>query len=210
MNLFYTRYVEFTLRKYGKSAHVIFNECETGPSIMDEKNRRNKKGVCGSEISFTDATPLKIKKQEFLSNSKNRNEFINILSEKLGEAGCTVFKTMGDANILIAKKAACISIEKMTVVVGEEATLLVLMCLYAKDENRGLYLRSCKKVKSTKTTRMWNITDIQTSLGANKSKLLLFVNAFGGCQSTSHIFGVGEAVMYNKLDNKHFAGKNLY
>lgn len=194
------------VRKYGKSAHVIFNQCDTGPSIMDEKNRRNKN--FGSEISFTGATPLNTKKQEFLSNTKNRNDFIDILSEKLAETGLSVAKTTGDANILIAKRAVSMSAEKMVVVVGEEANLLVLMCFYANEENCGLYLKSCKKVKSTKSSRMWNITETKTSLGAKKSELLLFVNAFGGCQSTSHIFGVGEAILFNKLDDKVFAGKN--
>lgn len=188
----------------------MFNEHELAPSIMDEKILRNKKGVCGPEISFTGATPLKTKKQEFLSNAKNRNEFIKILSEKLIDAGCTVSNTMGDANIFIAQQASRISEEKITVVVGEETTLLVLMCFYATDENCGLYLRSCEKVKSTKSTRLWNITETRNLIGGNKSELLLFVHAFGGCQSTSHIFGVGEAVIYNKLDDKHFAGKILY
>ncbi len=174
---------------------------------MDEKHRRNKN--FGSEISFNGATPLKTKKQEFLSNPKNRNEFINILGKKLEETGVAVANTMGDANISIAERAISLSAEKLTVVVGEEATLLVLMCFYAKQENRRLYLKSCKKVKSTKTSRLWNITETKTLLGPIKSELLLFVNAFGGCQSTSHIFGVGETVLFNKLDDKVFAGKKF-
>lgn len=177
---------------------------------MDEKIRRNKKGICGPEISFTGTTPLNTKKQEFLSNIKNRNEFIKILSEKLVDAGCTVCNTMCDINVIIAKEAVRMSAKKLTVVVGEEATLLILMCFYAKIESYGLYLKSYKKVKSTKSSRLWNITETQALVGANKSKLLLFVNAFGGCQSTSHIFGVGEAVMYNKLDDKHFVGMLLW
>lgn len=206
--MFYARYVEFTVRKYGKSAHIIFNKCDTGPSIMDEKNRRKKN--FGPEISFIGATPLNTKKPEFLSNTTNRNQFIDMLSEKLVETGFTVAETTDDANILIAKTAVSISAEKMTVVVGEEAILLVLLCFYAKDENSGLYLRSCKKIKSTKTSRLWDIKEMKISLGAKKCELLLFVNAFGGCQSTSHIFGVGEANLFNKLDEKAFACKNLF
>ncbi len=191
-------------------AHVIFNENCLAPSIMDEKILRNKKGVCGPEISFTGATPLKAKKQEFLSNVKNRNEFIKILSAKLVEVGCTVSTTTSDVNIFIAQQAARISDEQMTVVVGEDTTLLVLLCFYTKDENCGLFLRNWKKVKSTKCARLWNITETRNLIGGNKIGLLLFVHAFGGCQSTSHIFGIGEAVIFNKLDNNHFAGKILY
>lgn len=174
---------------------------------MDERNRRNRN--FGSEISFTGTTPLNTKKQDFLSNTKNRNEFINVLSERLLATGCTVSKTTADANIVIAKRAASVSTEKMVVVVGEEANLLVLLLFYARDDNRGLYLKNCKKGKSTNTTRLWNITETKALIGVTKTELLLFINAFGGCQSTSHIFGVGEAVMFNKLDEKDFASEIL-
>lgn len=194
-------------RKYTKSTRIIFNECETGPSIMDEKNRRNKNS--GSEISFIGATPLKTKKQVFLSNAKNRNEFIKLLSRRLGQTGFTVSTTTNDANIVIAQEATVMSTKKMTVAVGEEAALLVLMCFYAKNESQGLYLRCCKKAKSTKTSRLWNITETKRLIGDKKCNWLLFVNAFGGCQSTSHIFGIGETLFLNKLDDQVFTGRNF-
>lgn len=172
---------------------------------MDEKSRRNKNS--GSEISFTGTTPLRIKKQVFLSNVKNRNEFVNMLSRKLGETGFTVSKATRDVNVVIAQRVAVMSTEKMTVAIGEEAALLALMCFYAKNKNHGLYLRCSKKVKSTKTTRLWNITETKRLIGDKKCELLLFVNAFGGCQSTSHIFGVGETFLLNKLEDQAFTGR---
>lgn len=179
------------------------------PTILDEKFLRNKKGIFGAEVSFTDDTPLKTKKQEFLNNNKNRNGFVKMLSEKLVKAGCTAYGTIGDVYVLIAQTADCISRKKMVVVIGEEANLLPLMCFYVRANNCGLYLRCSKKHKSTHSTRLWNITETQNLIGIDKSKYLLFVRAFGGCQSTSHIFGVGEGILYSKLDDKHFAGMNL-
>lgn len=129
-----------------------------------------------------------------------------MLSEKLANAGCTAYGTVGDANIFIAQTAACMSRKKMVIVIGEEANLLPLMCFHVKANNCGLYLRCFKKHKSTKSSRLWNITKTQTLMGTDKSKYLLFVHAFGGCQSTSHIFGVGEGLLYNKLDDKDFVG----
>lgn len=179
------------------------------PTILDEKFLRNKKGICGAEVSFTDDTPLKTKKQEFLNNDKNRNGFIKMLSEKLVKAGCTAYGTIGDVYVLIAQTAALMSHKKMVVVIGEEANLLPLMCFYVRANNCGLYLRCFKKHKSAHSTRLWNITETQKLMGIDKSKYLLFVHAFGGCQSTSHIFGVSEGILYNKLDDKHFVGMNL-
>lgn len=82
------------------------------PTILDEKLLRNKKGICGAEVSFTDDTPLKTKKQEFLNNDKNRNEFVKVLSEKLVKAGCTTYGTIVDVYVVIAQTAACLSRKK--------------------------------------------------------------------------------------------------
>lgn len=201
--------MEFTLRKFGKSATVIFNETGSVPSIFDDNFLKSKKGACGSEISFIGATPLKTKKQEFLSNVKNRNAFIRFLSQKLEEAGCMVLSTIEDVNVFIAQTAVSMSYTKTTVVIGEEANLLVLMCFYANAENCQLYLRSYKKHKA-KSARLWNITETHLLLGEDNLRHLLFVNAFGGCQSTSHIFGIGEGVIFSKLNDKHFAGKKSF
>lgn len=205
-----SRHVEFVLRKYGKSAKIIFKECGIVPSILDEKFLRNKKGICGAEISFTDATPLKCNKREFLNNDKNKNEFVKILSQKLVDAGCTTHCTFDDLNLLIARTAALMSRKKVVVVIGEEANLLPLMCFYVEADNCGLFLKCFKKQKTTKSTRLWNITETKNLMGVDKAKYLLFVQAFGGCQSTSHIFGVGEGILYSKLDDKHFAGMNIF
>lgn len=201
-----SRYIEFTLRNYGKSSTIILNESVMAPSITDDKFLRRKNGLCGSEISFNGATILKTKKQEFLSNVKNKNNFVQILSQKLAEDGCTVLKSFYDHNIEIATTAARMSCENMTVVVGEEGTLLILLCYYTNASNCGLYFRGHKKHKSTKTTRVWNITKTRSLLGDDAAKHLLFASAFGGCESTSHIFGIGEGAIYLKLNNDHFSG----
>lgn len=204
-----SRYIEFTLRKYGKTATIILIEIESVPSITDEKASRNKKGICGSEISFSGATHLNVKKQEFLNNVNNRNNFIRCLSTKLAKAGCTVIRTYGDENIEISSTAARMSREKDVVVVGEEGSLVVLLCYYAETEHHGIYLRGYRKTKISKS-RLWNITETKRSLGISTSKHLLFANAFGGCQSVSHIFGVGEGILFSKLNEKHFSGKRMF
>lgn len=152
-------------------------------------------------MSFTGTTPLKYKKEVFLSNVKNKEKFIKILTEKLQHAGCIVMNTAGDANVLIAQIAADMSDNKTVVVIGEETNLLILLCYYAKEDNCGLYLRSGEKSKTTKATRLWNITETQKLLGKNNSKYLFFVHAFG-----RGIFGVGEGALYTKLKDHCFSG----
>lgn len=205
-NIIRCRYVEFVLRKYGKSTTVIFDAYETGPSVMDEKNLRNKKGICGVEVSFTGTTPLKSKKQQFLNNPKNKNSFVKFLSERLERAGFNSIYATGDGNALIARTAVDSSQQNSTIVIGSETNLLILLCFYANDDTCGLYLRSDKKIKATKSTRLWNILQTKNMLGSLKSTYLLFVHAFGGCQTTSRIFGVGEGVLYSKLNDKQFSG----
>ena len=46
---------------------------------------------------------LQSKKDEFLANVVNKQQFIYLLSEKLQQAGCTTVHATGDADLLIVQ-----------------------------------------------------------------------------------------------------------
>ena len=46
-----------------------------------------------------------LKKDDFLYNSKNKQQFINMLSQFLKKSNCTTYHADGDADVLIVKKA---------------------------------------------------------------------------------------------------------
>lgn len=61
----------------------------------------------------------------------------------------------------------------------------------------GLYFRSDK----SKATKVYNITEMKLVLGSDLCSQLLFIHAFTGCDTTSHIFSVGKQTAFQKLVN---------
>ena len=86
-------------------------------------------------------------KIHFLANEKNKQKFINFLSEKLQSQGVQTLHSKGDADLLIAltgvKKAKCC----VTHVIGEDTDILVLLCHHADVDIFDLIFRSDKAVK---------------------------------------------------------------
>ena len=67
---------------------------------------------------------MNMRKEEFLSNERNKQRLINLLSEMLQMEGYVTIHSEGDADLLIEKTA--VGSTKMTVV-GDVTDLLVLL-----------------------------------------------------------------------------------
>ena len=74
-------YAEFTIRRY-PSATVVFDGYLGGPTIKDNMHQRRGKNV-HPVISFTEETVFAGKKDEFLSRDRNKQNMIDLISEKL-------------------------------------------------------------------------------------------------------------------------------
>ena len=135
-------YADFVDKHYGK-AHVVFDGYTCGPSTKDETHLRRSKGIEGVEIKFKGTTPFTTKKDSVLINSKNKQRFIDLLSTHLENRDITVKNAISDADVIIAKTAAEVSVEATTVVIGEDTDLLVLLCNQPTTENK-IYLKSDK------------------------------------------------------------------
>ena len=67
-------------------------------------HRKRSKGAVGQKVMFTSNMPLKSKKENFLANADNKQNFINFLSERLQANGVNCIKAPGDADVMIAKR----------------------------------------------------------------------------------------------------------
>ena len=195
-------YANLVERHYGK-CHVVFDGYESGPSIKDVTHQRRTKGLKGTKINFSASTPFKTKKELFLTNIENKQNFINMLGKYLAENGCTVFNADGDADLMIAQTAVKLSEETETVAIGEDTDLLVLLIYHSKDNCKTIYIKSDVKA-SLKETKIWNISKTRHVLfffliGYEVSHLLPFLHAFTGCDSTSRIFGIGKGTALKKV-----------
>ena len=97
-------YVNYVTGKY-HDAVVVFDGYRSGPTTKDTAHLRRTKGITGAKVYLTQNTPFKTKKEQFLSNSENKQEFIFMLSRCLEANGCNTIHAEGDADVLIVTTA---------------------------------------------------------------------------------------------------------
>ena len=76
-----------------------------------------------------DEQPLSKKKELFLSNQENKQDFVNLLGLHLKDKGCTVTHAPDDADVLIAMTAVNEANSATTIVIGEDTDVLVFSLL---------------------------------------------------------------------------------
>ncbi len=113
-----TTYASFTVRHYG-NATVVFDGYDGGPSHQSNTHQRRSRSQ-HQTVNVTDATEFVGKKEEFLSNDKNKQAIINLISDGLQQAGCHVIHAKGDADVDIVQAAVSMSSNMGTTVIGEK------------------------------------------------------------------------------------------
>ena len=81
------------------------------------------------------------KREEFLSNAKNKQRFINLLSDALRRANCQVKQAPGDADVTIVRAAVDSGQSTPTVLVGDDTDLLVLLCYHTDIHGCDVFFR---------------------------------------------------------------------
>ncbi|GBM87699.1 hypothetical protein AVEN_223660-1 [Araneus ventricosus] len=139
-----------------------------------------------NEIIFNEATCPETSQEQFLANERNKVRFIDLLKKFLQKANVTVKQAVEDADVLIVETAVSVKSQYDNIsVVGEGIDLLVLLTgLAPMKEN--LYSRKCGK---------WTTPDVlysTTSFKYKFSRMILFIHAFSGCDTSSAQFGHGK------------------
>ncbi|KAL5013752.1 hypothetical protein ScPMuIL_008022 [Solemya velum] len=124
-------YADYVHRRYG-SPTIVFDGYMT--STKDVTHQRRTNGVMGTNVIFTGDTPFCSKKEHFLANCANNQEFINMLSASLESMDCTVIHADSDADACIVKTTVTSASRFPTLLIGEDTDLLVLLCFYAQIE----------------------------------------------------------------------------
>ena len=97
-------------------------------------------GLANREVNVSAALELNMRKEEFLANKVNKQNFINMLSNSLEESGCEVQHADGDADIVIVSKALKVAETSETIVVGEDTDWMILLCHHASADHRSITL----------------------------------------------------------------------
>ena len=195
-------YTDYVTKKY-LDVTVVFDGYEEGPSTKDNTHIHRYGGRVGAEVRFNGEMILQSRKDQFLANGRNKQRFINHLSDKLNQVGCLTVQANGDADLLIVLTAVSCTASKPTVVIGEDTDLLVLLCFHGDMDGCDLYFYSEAKSKGKKQ-RIWDIKNTKNKLGLDTCKLLPVVHALSGCDTTSQLFRVGKSNALKRLTNDSF------
>ena len=107
---------------YGRCITVFDGYCD-GPSVKDAVHLR--RGSTNAVAVHCDLTRTLTAKKDVFQRKKKQNKqcFINMVSEKLKEAGCDNIHAAGDADVLIAQSAVSVTATRDTVRLKHGASL---------------------------------------------------------------------------------------
>ena len=92
-------------------------------------HQRRATGKARKTVTFKENKKVTMKKDNFLSKPKNKQQLIDMLSWFLQENNYPTYAE-NDANVLIVKTAIESDRERNTVFVGDDTNSLVLLCFY--------------------------------------------------------------------------------
>ena len=91
-----------------------------------------------------------------------------------------------------------------TALVGEDTDLLILLCYHANLDFHNIFFQPEPK-KNTKKPRVWSIKAVKEQLGPEICSNILFLHAVLGCDTTSHLYGIGKGTSLKKFKlSQHF------
>ena len=195
-------YCNYVTRKYG-AAIVVFDGY-TSSSTKDMTQQRRAGGKTGTTVTFSDDMKVTMKKDHFLSNSSNKQSFINMLSSYLQKRNCQTRHSQADADLLIVQTSVESARRINTVLVGDDTDLLILLCYHTELDAFELFFQPEPKANSIKR-RVWNMKVLKEKLGQEVCSNMLFIHAILGCDTTSRLYGIGKGVSLKKFfASQHF------
>ena len=144
------QYTEYVARKY-MDAIVVFDGYEN-INTKHMTHQRRSKGKAGATVTVAANMTTTMKKDQFLANQKNKQQFIFLLSAELEKNNCKTYHAPGDADLLIVQKAVQSATTSNTVLVGEDTDLIVLLCYHARLDSHDLFFRPEPKKKHKKAS----------------------------------------------------------
>lgn len=133
--------------KYG-SCCIVFDGYDQGPSIKDHEHLRRVKKRC-ADIQLAESMKASVDQQTFLSNMKNKSQFITLLSHYLKADRQIVNNSTGDADTMIVTSALQFAAQgNTTTVVADDTDVLVLLMYHWKENMADVYFRRNRRRKA--------------------------------------------------------------
>ena len=189
-----SQYQSYLLTKYGRCT-VIFDGYNS--STKDHEHDRRTKGGKGCADFVISGNILCHQNQHtFLSNTKNKVQFINMLSTYLISDGHVVIQCGDDADTSIVSNAIDFaSLGHKVTVVADDTDIFVLLLYFWNSEMEGIVLKHEKRGIHG-LGKLIDIAQIARDLDNTIRDNLLFIHAFTGCDTTSAIHGKGKQSIF--------------
>ena len=185
------KYVHYVTTKY-KKCHIVFDGYD---EIFTIKNHEHQRRSTHRKTS-ADVNRVCNDQDAFLSNDRNKSQFVSLVSKYLEQTGNTVVKCPDDADTQIVSQAITLATEGRDVtVVADDTDVILLLVYHMKETMADIYFCSDKSRKT------WNIRDIIKSVTPLVKHHVLFLHAWTGCDTTSAIFGQGKTSLVKKLQS---------
>ena len=181
-------YCQYVTGKYG-AAVVIFDGYKQS-STKDMTHQRRTGGKTATSVTFSDDMKLTMKKDHFLSNSSNKQSFVNMLSRYLQKVGHQTHHSQADADLLIVETAVESARKANTVLVGDDTDFLILLCYYTEMSAEELFFQPEPRATSTKQC-VWNMKVLKEKLGQDMCNNIFFIHAILGRDTTSRLHRIG-------------------
>ena len=169
---------------------VVFDNYDVETTKKQEQDRRNPNR--SPDIVINRNTPVPTSKNDILSNPRNKQQLINLLSVALTDAGITVKHAEdGDADTLIVSEALRQQSEGTVIVHGHDTDLFICLLYHVSSSNN---------VIMTTKKGPFSITNIKRSLCSDIIKHLPFAHAMSGCDTVSATHGIGKTRAFKALE----------
>lgn len=193
-------YVSHIERNYGKSCVTIFDGYRGETSTKIEEQKRRSAGKSCADLNVEIHLPTVTGKDEFLCNSENKAQLIDLLTQKLRVNQMVVHQAEADADTLIAETAISLSSNKPSVtVIATDTDILTILIARSDDENAPK-LKMLKPGRQQTVSKYYDIAEIRQNMGPLKD-VLLFAHAMSGCDTTSAFFRKGKVKTFECLSD---------
>lgn len=179
---------------------VVFDGYPTENSTKSfERSRRALKHHSPDLGFLSDEKEAGVSMEDFLSNSNNKNLLINQLKPIISSMGVEVFQAEEDADLMIVNTAIEKSSEYGSIeIFGEDTDLLILVTQFCESDS-NIFL--AKPMKRNKNKTIYNVNSF---IYPELKKIVAFIHAFSGCDTTSSFFQKGkEKIVKVMLDDEN-------
>ena len=93
------QYVQYVHAKYGQRTCIVFDGYESGLSTKDQEHLRRLGKVC-ADIQLSESMEALVNQEAFLTNERNKSQFIALLSHHLKADNQIIHQSSGDADTM--------------------------------------------------------------------------------------------------------------